>query len=315
MVIKSGYGHRYRFPDPLKSGDLIALISPAGPIDERSLLDGKSIIESWGYEVSLGENVLKHSGYLAGSDVERLADLLDALMNPAIKGIICSRGGYGMGRLLPSIPWEKLSRINPKPFVGFSDIAFFMIPLMQKSGWITFSGPQAGKSLTEDSTERTKEHLSGFLSGNHRDLSWSRNSPQQLKQLKGKEGAKGTIIPCCLSILVALIGTEYFPNLNNVILCLEDINEPVYRIDRMFTQLEHTGLFKGLSGLILGHFTSKGKNTSDAVGEIANTLYNKIDFPIWTGLPYGHINDRITIPMGASVEINDESNLKLIQGW
>ena len=143
-----------QFPPPLNAGDTIQVISPSGPVDPERLQKGVGILEEWGYRVHLAPHVLSKSGFLAGSDEERLNDLSNALMNPEVSCIFCSRGGYGVLRLLNRLDWKRLLTCSVKTFVGFSDISAFQMVLLDRCGWGSYSGPQAAMSLSGDVTER-----------------------------------------------------------------------------------------------------------------------------------------------------------------
>ncbi|MCF7811472.1 LD-carboxypeptidase, partial [bacterium] len=252
----------------LKQGDLIRIISPAGPVDEEKLRIGVKRIESWGYKVEIAQHALDRKGFLAGDDDVRLKDLTDALLNDDVKGIICSRGGYGVLRLMKDIPWQKIAEVKPKPFVGFSDISAFQLPLFERCGWMSFSGPQAAMALSGDVTERTAEHLKCMLDGSHVFLSWTDGTLVKLEAIRSGS-VNGRMLPCNLSMLNCLIGTEFMPDFSGKILCIEDISEPAYRIDRMLWQLEASGVFKELSSLIIGKFMYNEIDISEIVHDLA----------------------------------------------
>ena len=118
---------RSSFPSDLKQGDIIRVISPAGPADKTKLASGIKRLKGWGYGVEIAPHALERRGFLAGNDADRLADLVDALMDPHVSGIFCSRGGYGVLRLLEFLPWDEIASQSSKPFIGFSDISAFQI--------------------------------------------------------------------------------------------------------------------------------------------------------------------------------------------
>jgi len=300
-----------RFPARLRSGDLVRVISPAGPVDADQLNAGVARLEEWGYRVEVSPYALSRRGYLAGKDSERFEDLIAALFDPGVSGVFCSRGGYGITRLMDRVPWEGLSRREPRVFVGFSDISAFQLMLWLRCGWVSFSGPQVAKGLGGGITPRTAAHLRGMVDGRGVRGSWPDGEPVILKSLQAGE-VGGVLVPCCLSMLVSLIGTEYIPDLTNAILCLEDIGEPPYRLDRMFWQLAESGVLKEIAALVLGSFTWNDDEITDEVESIALDRFSGEPFPIWSGLPYGHIDDRLTLPVGAAALIESSGLLRLI---
>ncbi len=124
----------FRYPELLAEGDTIRVVSPAGPVDQADLQIGVLGLEEMGFNVETGRHVYAKSDFLAGNDEDRLSDLITALTEPHIKGVICSRGGYGIVRILERVPWQKLKELPPKVFVGFSDITAFQINLLLRSG-------------------------------------------------------------------------------------------------------------------------------------------------------------------------------------
>lgn len=302
-----------RFPPPLKPNDRIMIVSPAGPVDREPLYRGVERLQSRGYKVELAPHVLTRQGFLAGADDDRLSDLVDALTNPDISGVICSRGGYGSGRLLDRIPFDLLRTAAPKAFVGFSDIGVLQLALLSQSGWVTFSGPQAAMGLGGDISDRTVEHLLGMLDGSNVSTAWVNGQTVELTPLRG-DYAEGVLVPCCLSMLVSLIGTGFLPDLKDAVLCVEDINEPLYRIDRMMWQLKTSGVIDHISALVIGRFISNSSDISDYVNTVVLDLFCDYSFPVWTDLPYGHVKDRLTLPVGASVSVERSGGMTIFTG-
>src|SRR5271169_6302217 len=148
----------------LGPGSRVALVAPASPFEVDKYEKGLQILRTAGYEVVPGKNIFKKGSYLAGTDQERLQDLTEAVLDPRIDAIICIRGGYGSGRLLPKIPFSSFRR-NPKLFIGHSDITFLHLGLTSRAGWITFHGPNlSGMTETPQRTASLLEVLSGEAS-------------------------------------------------------------------------------------------------------------------------------------------------------
>lgn len=286
-------------PSKLKRGDTIRIISPAGPVDEDSLNRGVETVESWGYRVEIGQFALKKNGYSAGTVEERLSDLTSALIDKHVSAVICSRGGYGSVRLLDRIGWDSLRASEPKLFIGFSDVSSFQLALLKICGWVSYSGPQAaslGSYVDEESVECLRSTISADgepdLMANEltnvRDSGFNRDA---------------TLISSCLSMMISLIGTPYFPDLSDVILCLEDVNEPLYRIDRMFWQLKMSGKLESIEALVLGQFLLNGQDISEKVAAMVAAMFEDYSFPIILGLPYGHGKRCMTLPVGGETQL------------
>ena len=298
-------------PRALESGDRIRVVSPSGPVDAKRLIKGVELLKSWGYDVDLAPHALAQNGFLAGSDENRLNDLTDALLDSEIHGVICSRGGYGVVRLLDSIVWSEISSVESKCFIGFSDVSAFQLALFDRCEWASFSGPQAAMGLSGGVNERSLNHLRGMIDGRWRRLSWKNGDGLKLEPIRGG-AAEGVLIPCNLSMLVALIGTEYLPDLSGAVLCIEDISESPYRIDRMLWQLRHSRKVENLAAMVIGEFIFEDKSIVDSVSKSTLDHFGDLRFPIRRGLPYGHVDDRLTLPLGVNVELDEQGWLNMV---
>lgn len=296
-------------PPSLNKGDRIRIISPAGPITADSLGNTVSFLEVSGYNVDVGAHAFDKQDFLAGSDDFRLNDLVEALFDQSVKAILCSRGGYGSQRLLSRIPWESLINIQPKIFIGFSDIGALQTSLWQKAGWSSYSGLQAANGFNSASNDNAQRQFLSILSKCHNGrFVWPESNAFVLKPLI-TGGCAGVFYPVCLSILCSLIGTPFQPDLHGVVLCLEDVGEAPYRIDRLFWQLANSDLVDELGGVVLGSFLYGDQSIFDSVAKSAITHLEKFDFPIWTGIPYGHFDDRFTLPFAVNSSIDTEGAL------
>jgi muramoyltetrapeptide carboxypeptidase len=285
----------FRAPAPLKSGAQVALISPAGPLQKpEELPRAQENVRTLGWEPVVGMHASDRAGYLAGRDRDRLNGINRALRDPKIEAIWCLRGGYGMMRLLAGIDYDALSR-TPKVIIGYSDVTAFHTAVQRKCGLITFHGPTAREVLTDfsrDSLERAvlQQVDSCGIAPNAREINAG--------------SAEGRLVGGNLSVLAALCGTPYMPDLAEGILILEDINEPVYRIDRMFQQLSLSGALNACKAIVFGDCTKcpedAGRPFDEMLGEVAHTL----GVPCLAGIPIGHIAEQWTIPLGAMARVD-----------
>lgn len=299
-------------PQPLPKGGMIAICSPAGPIEKHRLDKGIKTLQVWGYHVSATESAAGRSGYFSASESDRMQDLVEAFSNPEAQAVFCSRGGYGSSRLLRHLPFEKF-RENPKLFMGFSDTTALNWALFARSGLITFSGPTVGE-IGDGLPEPAQKSLLTMISARQApDNLWSGS---RLKAIRpGK--VSGTLFPGCLSIIVTLLGTPFLPDLTNAVLVIEEVNEKPYRIDRMLTHLKNAGVLDKISGIIFGHFIGcwpkilrRGQITLE---QILLELTQSNPIPIYSGLPYGHFPGRMTLPVGVQVEVSENSGLRLLE--
>ncbi len=284
---------------PLKIGDKIGILSPASPLEKEKIKKGAEFIKSFGFETEISKSsfsISKHS-YMAGSIKGRIDDLHYMFKKDEIKAIICARGGYGSMRILEYIDYQ-LIRDNPKIFVGYSDTTALLMAIIKKAGIITFHGP-----MLKDIMELSNKYLSLFW--NILQKKCKEIKAEKAKALLSAEKEiEGILLGGNLSMIASLVGTDYLPICKKVILFLEDINEPYYKIDRMLTQLRLSGFFKNVSALILGQFKDCGKK--DIINQIVLDIVSDIGFPILYDFPIGHSNQNMLIPLGIRVRLNTE---------
>lgn len=286
-------------PPPLSAGAHVALVAPAGPLSAADLARAEHNVRSLGWEPVVGAHALAHADYFAGTDAERLADLNAALADPGVDAVWCLRGGYGAMRLLDGIDYDALRR-QPRTILGFSDVtALHLACAARVPGLTTFHGPTARGALG-DFSRRSLEHAVGARRGEPCGA-----APEARALRAGR--ATGRLAGGNLALLAALAGTSYAPRFDGAVVVLEDVNEPVYRVDRMLRQLLMAGAFAGCRALLFGHCThcpepceDDGRRTLDAVVAEAAEL---LDVPAVVGVPVGHIDAQWTLPLGAHAEV------------
>jgi muramoyltetrapeptide carboxypeptidase len=294
-------------PKRLKKGDVIGIISPASaPSDLFRIEKGAGYLESLGYKVKIGKSSGNSYGYLAGTDEERIKDLHDMFSDKNVKAVICTRGGYGAPRLVDKIDYKIIAK-NPKIFVGYSDITALQMAILQKTGLITFAGPMLAVDLYNSVSPFTEEMFWALLTSNKK---FGRiNLPGNEKIFPVVKGiAKGRLIGGNLATFLSLAGTSYLPDIKNKILLLEEIGEAPYRVDRMLNQLRLMGIFKKISGLILGAFTDCNESDPEkktfTTGEVLADYVDKLNIPVVYNFRHGHIDDKVTVPFGAGIRMN-----------
>ena len=284
-------------PPRLRPGDLIGIISPAGPVDESELQPDLELLESSGFRIHIAPHVYDRQGYLAGDDEARLSDLHGMFQDRKTKAIFCARGGYGTLRLLDKIDYD-LIRENPKIIVGYSDITALLMAINKETGLITFHGPMVrGLSALHDNS---RESLFRLISSNQ-PVSFSPMAGNPL--IVGR--ATGPLIGGNLSLICHLIGTPFLPSLEGSLLFIEDKGEPLYRIDRMLTHLALAGQLKGIAGLIGGEFIKCGDPS--AVDDLLNTAASELEIPLITGFPIGHGLKNRALPLGIPARLDADS--------
>lgn len=286
-----------RKPPPLRPGDLIAIAAPAAAVEPTVVEAGVRLLERAGYRVRVGAAVLRQAGYLAGSDAERLEDLHALFADRAVRAILCARGGYGSGRLVPRFDVE-LARRHAKIVVGYSDITFLLTQLVQRAGLVTFHGPMLADLPVNAAGS---DALLRLLAGD-RTL-WSLRAREIIQPGTGE----GVLVGGCLSILVAGLGTPYAIETKGRLLFLEDVNEKPYRVDRMLTQLRQAGKLEGVAGVLFGDMTGCG-HAGDAVTvrDVIREAFAAASYPVVFGLPTGHGGGTVTLPLGVRARLAGE---------
>jgi len=287
-----------RKPAPLRRGDVIGVVAPAGAVDEASLGAGIGVFETAGFRVRLGAAVRKKSGFLAGSDGERAADLHEMFRDPEVKAIIAARGGYGSGRLLPLLD-PTVVREHPKIFVGHSDITFLLNDFVQRAGLVTFHGPLlAGLPQRAEAAEHMLTMLTGERMGWH-------EAAQEVVQ---PGTAEGLLAGGCLSVIVATSGTPYALQTQGRLLFLEDVNEKPYRIDRMLTQMRQAGALDNVAGVVFGEMNgcAAAEDEKVSVRDVIAEAFADATYPVAFGLPSGHGAGTLTVPLGVHARLAGE---------
>jgi muramoyltetrapeptide carboxypeptidase len=294
-------------PKRLQKGDLIGLVTPASPVADSSKIErGVQYLERLGYQVIVGEHVGKVCGYLAGTDDERLADLHFLFADQRVRAIIAVRGGYGTPRLLSKLNYKLISQ-NPKILVGFSDITALQLALWKRCGLITFHGPMAGVEMANTIDRFTEELFWQTVTSTKKVGRISFPADVQPAVLHpGK--VSGRLIGGNLSLIASLMGTRYFPSMTGAVLFLEEISEEPYRVDRMMTQLRNAEITSRCNAVLTGQFNDclpkDQSKPSLSVDEILGEAARQAAKPFISNLPFGHLPQKMTIPIGVRVRVD-----------
>lgn len=298
-------------------GDLIGIISPASAVDDdKNIQSGIKYLEGLGYRIELGKNVGKVRGYLAGTDKERVQDIHQMFSDKNVKAIFCLRGGYGAVRLMDKLDY-KLIQNNPKIFVGFSEITALQMAILKRANLVTFAGPMVVSNFSKDKNDFTERNFWKVLTSNKKLKRISFIEKDILSNITYGE-VTGELVGGNLSVFTTLLGTGFLPDLKNKILLLEEINEPPYKIDRMFNQLRLDKVFDKVRGIILGNFigceeTDKMKS-SLTLEEVFADYLNELKIPIVSSIQHGHSKKMITMPFGIKLKINlDKKHIEFIE--
>ena len=275
------------------SGARIAAIAPSGAYQPALLSAGLDIAREAGFDVELFADTLSPHRYLAAPDAQREAHLVEALRNPKWDAVWVIRGGYGITRLLPRLPWDEL---QPKPVIGFSDVTALFAGLWRHRPGALVHGPKLHSLQNTDTSSRAATFQ--LLSG-HAAPEW-----QGTALVPGR--AEGPLVGGNLAMLAALCGTPWQLDARGCVLALEDVGEAPYRIDRLITQLRHSGGLDGVVGVALGEF--QGCNPpANADWSLRDVLREAFaDIPTVADLPFGHGAQNHPFVWGEQVELDGD---------
>lgn len=287
----------------------MAVVAPSGPVPKDKLDAGCEILRSWGLEVLPAPHLNdRHDRfcYLAGTDAHRAADLEAAWLDPSIDAILCARGGFGAHRMLDLLDWDAMRRAEPKVFCGFSDITALHEAFATRLGVATLHSPMvATRSFVDD--ERTAAMFRRMLFAPESELVLTTAAAETL--VAGV--ARGVTLGGCVSLLAADIGTPTGrPSARGGILLLEDLEEELYRLDRILTQLLRSGWLDGVSGVACGSW----RDCEDGVRELVSDRFGGLGVPVVWELGFGHCPDSLTVPLGVSATLDADARTLTLDG-
>ncbi|MBU0744879.1 MAG: LD-carboxypeptidase [Gammaproteobacteria bacterium] len=300
-------------PSRLKVGDTVGLVSPGYRVTENIQIQfAIERMQALGLKVKLGKHVYTRYGYLAGTDENRADDINQMFADPEVKAIIALRGGWGSNRILGLLKYKTIKN-NPKIFMGYSDITSLLLAINAKTGLVTFHGPMAVLTWNEFTTNYAKDILFNAKKitfsnpiEKEDDLTQTKNRIVTIR--KGK--ASGKLLGGSLTLLTSMIGSKYLPKFNGAILFVEDIDEDIYKVDRMLTQLKTAGVLDKIAGFVFGKCTScQVKNPTYGSLTFQQVLEHHIvplKIPAWYGSMIGHDDKIFTLPEGTLVTIDAE---------
>lgn len=287
----------------LKPGDTIAISSPAGAVwDPLQVETFSNILKGFGFKVVPGKTLTEKFGYFAGTDELRANELNTFFADPTIKGIFCMKGGWGCARLLDKLNYALIEK-NPKVLIGFSDITTLLIAITAKTGLVTFHGPVGNSGWNAWTSDVFKRVV---MNANSLPVFENPSTEEAIVTINpGK--AKGELVGGNLSVLSSLMGSVYLPDWKNKILFLEDVKEEPYRIDRALTQLKLCGVLDAISGFVFGKCAkclAEEPQKAFTFHEVMLQHIKPLGIPAFYGAMIGHIENKLTVPLGIRAEID-----------
>lgn len=296
------------YPEHLKKGDTIGILCVSGKIDDYSKLNrAKEFIESKGYNVKISYLPEKQNGYLCADDETRASELNRFFADKTIKAIIAARGGYGSIRIIDKIDYKTI-KDNPKFFGGYSDITALSLMIYKNTGLVTYNSPMAYSDLGNQISDYTEKSFFDVIENGLTELRLENS------RVYKSGNASGVLWGGNLSTIQSLCGIDFIP-VDDFIFITEDINEPVYKIDKMFAQLFNISKFKtNCKAIVLGYFSNIDNN--EILDKLFNEIANKYEIPVVKGLKFGHEKDFLTFPIGVNAILScsaSQTNIKFVK--
>ena len=286
-----------KYPHKLLPGMTVGVIAPCSSLSESTVKDCLEGVEMLGFKVKAAPNLSEnYGGYMAG-DGELRAEWINRMFaDPEVDGIICIRGGDGGTRTVPYLDLDTI-RANPKPFVGYSDVTTHHLLFNRSCGFVTFHGPMAGSmagGLTPYSTK-------SFFDCINADKEFVFENPADVPLRVMHEGAaSGELIGGNLSLLSAAVGTPYDPDTRGKIFFIEEVEEPIGKIEKWMYHMRNSGKLSACSGILFGHFTSIHPKQPDYTEyDVFRDVLRGLDIPVMYNVSAGHGDPKATLPMGA----------------
>ncbi|MGW0883935.1 S66 peptidase family protein [Streptomyces sp. NPDC002671] len=295
-------------PARLAPGARVAVVATSGTVPEERLQAGLDVLRGWDLDPVVAPHVLDRHGdfpYLAGTDADRAADFQQAWCDRAVDAVLCARGGYGVQRMIDLLDWEAMRAAGPKVFVGFSDLTVLHEAFATRLGLATLYGPMAA-GIDFIKNERAQGHLKATLF-----------APETVRTIASGGSAlvpgraRGVTVGGDLCLLAAERGVPGArPSARGGLLCLEDVGEVTYRLDRYLTQLLRSGWLEGVHGVLLGSWAECGPY--EQVRPMLVDRLGTLGVPVVEEFGFGHCEGALTIPFGVMAELDADAGTLIL---
>lgn len=296
------------YPNVLRPGDAVALVSPAGPVAAAKVESAAEVLKGWGLKPRVYPHALDTHSFYAGTDEHRLADFNAALADPEIRAVFCNRGGYGAQRIVQHLDFDAVRR-DPKLVVGFSDITAIHAALWEHARLVTVHGPVASQ------LERGGVFVSGLqhVTMSTEPVRLTADPAEPTFNVRTRGAVHGTLLGGNLAILSSSLGTCYMPDLAGAILLIEDVGEAPYRVDRMLTHLLNSGALDRLAGVAVGQFSgANGSTGSITSSDVLMERLADLGIPMLGGLSIGHDAINYAVPLGAQATLDADAGTLIV---
>ncbi len=305
----------------LQPGDTVALINPSGAIFERAPYQfAQESLQALGFKVREAPNLRARYGHFAGTDAQRASDVNAMFADDSVQGILALTGGSGGNRILPLLDYALIGR-KPKFLGGFSDITALLTAVNAQTGLVTFHGPVGSSEWNSFSVEHWRGAVMDAQALTLQNPAVPDNNissrTDRTTTLRGGK-ARGPLVGGNLAVLTSMAGSPYWPVFDGAILFLEEVNEYIYRVDRMLSTLKLSGALDRVAGVVLGAFTKcepgDGRYGTLTLDEVFDDYLLPLQVPVYSGALFGHIRRKFTLPVGLDVEMDaDAATLRFLQ--
>ncbi len=276
----------------------VALVAPSSYMPDPAVVDrAAAFFSARSWQVEAGDSVFAREQRFAGPDVLRLSELMRFATDPSVDVVLSARGGYGLSRLLDQIDFAAVKARTPI-IAGYSDFTAFSLAYLARAGGVSLSGPSAGDFGAAAPDAYTMTHFFGLIESPRYEVDVT---------LAGPAGEfAGRLWGGNLVMVAALLGTPYFPRVRGGILVVEDVNEPAYKLERLFYQLAHAGVLQKQRAIVLGDFDPVTPMPNDNGFDLAAVVARVREIagvPVFAGLPYGHMARKLTLPIGGRARL------------
>lgn len=289
----------------------IYIFSPSSAVrDKAAFRRGLRRLKAQGHEVEVDESALDSHMRFAGDDATRVAAISRAAASGANVAMI-SRGGYGLTRILPALPYKQIAKAidGGMQFVGLSDFTAFNQAVYAKTGRISWQGPALGEDFGPEQApdDIMQACFDDLLLEQGEGTGWQLPKSESVRHILVKDA---TLWGGNLSVLTSMLGTPYFPQIKGGVLFLEDVGEHPYRVERMLSQLLHAGVLAQQKAVLIGQFNHyklvPAHDKGFKLSTVVDWLSHQIKTPVLTGLPFGHVDTKVLLPVGARVDLVTE---------
>jgi muramoyltetrapeptide carboxypeptidase len=286
-------------PKPLTRNSTIGITAPSSMPDPEKLNRGVLYLESLGYHVKVGKTCTSKLHYLAGDDELRANELVDFFEDKSVDAIFCARGGYGGMHLLPLIDFDRIKK-SPKLFSGFSDVTALEWAFIAKCNMVSISGGMVATDMgIENRSSEFESQFWSFVDSGFVDVNFKNAFPLE-------KTIEGNLLPGTLAVAAKQMASPYFPLIKDTILVFEDVDEPRHKIEGYLRQFALSGAYTKSKAVVLGHFSPPEIEEIDVptLPEIFSRVFHPSGIPFASGLNYGHVINKISLPVGVPISLS-----------